>query len=79
MEVIISIKRRNSLCDLTSKAVFILRNLTLRTEDNLKRYSLNEWLKQIKGNIVVNAYMSKTVIQEVIDDKDGVFKARQVW
>lgn len=79
MEVIISIKRRNSLCDLNSKAVFILRNLTLRTEDNLKRYSLNEWLKQIKDNIVVNAYMSKTVIQEVIEDKDGVFKARQVW
>ena len=39
----------------------------------------NEWLERIKDYIVANAYMSKTDIQEAMDDKGGIFKARQVF
>lgn len=39
----------------------------------------NEWLERIKDYIISNAYMSKSDIQENLDDKGGIFRAKAVF
>lgn len=39
----------------------------------------NEWLERIKDYIVANSYISKKDIQEAMDDKGGIFRAKQVF
>lgn len=39
----------------------------------------NEWLERIKDYIISNAYMNKSDIQENLDDKGGIFRAKAVF
>ncbi len=39
----------------------------------------NEWLERIKDYIISNAYMSKSDIQENLDDKGGILRAKAVF
>jgi len=39
----------------------------------------NQWLELIKNHIIANSYIEKSDIQAAMDDKGGIFKAKQVF
>ena len=39
----------------------------------------NQWLDMIKDYIIANAYIEKSNIQETMDDRGGIFKAKEVF